>query len=473
MKLRNGIMQVLLANILNLIISTGNGFLLPKFLSTHTYAEIKTFLLYVSYAGVLHLGYIDGIYLKYGGKETREICREELNKEKWALAVFQAVISAMVILPAWMMKDEMLFYAACSIFPLNMVAFYRYIYQATGEFREYRWITNIQSLLIFLFHMFFLFVLRKDASVYYILTQVGISFCLWLYYEKKGRMIWGGGRSEQRKTGEIISRWQVLLRSVPGCMKYNICTGIVIMLGNFMGIWITSIDRWFVKFFGSVREFALYSFAVTMLKLIHVVITAFSVTLYNYFCKDPSETVVRRIRVMVLSAGAGVIASIYPLCLLIRYYLPDYAEAIPLIRIIFASQLVMIPVNAVYLNLYKSFRMQRQYLIQMAVVTGIAFASNLVIGAAAGYTMASFAAGTFVTAVCWLLICQRDLKGYGMQGREWIFMVVILVLYFVSGGFREIIGGVLYTAGSVAAGILLFYPELVQCWKSIRQKGDT
>ena len=46
----------------------GNGFFLPKYLSVESYADYKIFILYISYVGILHLGYVDGVYIKYGGK---------------------------------------------------------------------------------------------------------------------------------------------------------------------------------------------------------------------------------------------------------------------------------------------------------------------------------------------------------------------------------------------------------------------
>lgn len=39
-------------NVINLIISLINGFILPKFLSIETYAATRTYYLYVSYTGI-------------------------------------------------------------------------------------------------------------------------------------------------------------------------------------------------------------------------------------------------------------------------------------------------------------------------------------------------------------------------------------------------------------------------------------
>ena len=44
--LKKGIMLVFIANLLNLVISLVNGFILPKYLSVESYADIKTYQLY-------------------------------------------------------------------------------------------------------------------------------------------------------------------------------------------------------------------------------------------------------------------------------------------------------------------------------------------------------------------------------------------------------------------------------------------
>lgn len=69
-RLQKGIIAVFLANVINMLFSLATNFLLPKYLSVESYAGIKEFQLYVSYVGLFHFGFVDGIYLKYGGKNT-------------------------------------------------------------------------------------------------------------------------------------------------------------------------------------------------------------------------------------------------------------------------------------------------------------------------------------------------------------------------------------------------------------------
>ena len=71
--IKKGVLLVFGANVINLIISLINGFILPKFLSIETYAATRTYYLYVSYTGSLALGYADGLYLKYGGMKMADV----------------------------------------------------------------------------------------------------------------------------------------------------------------------------------------------------------------------------------------------------------------------------------------------------------------------------------------------------------------------------------------------------------------
>lgn len=458
MKITKGIAQVILANILNLIISIGNGFFLPKFLSVESYANLKTFLLYTSYIGILHLGYVDGIYIKYGGKMISEIDTDDFAKEKRVLLLFQLGITLPIALIALLIGDTNLLFATISILPINMLFFFKFIYQATGEFKEYRHITNLSSILIFVLNLIFLFIIKVDSSLWYVGIQVAISFIVWIYYEYRNRTTSGWEKSS--------------LKEFWDCLNENIHLGLIIMLGNFMGIWITSIDRWFVKVLYSVADFAYYSFAVTMLRLINVVVTAFSVTLYNFFCKKSDDKEIAVIRKIVLAVGAAVIAIIFPLEFIIRTYLETYIYALPVIKVLFMAQFVLIAVNAVYLNLYKARNLQKKYLIRMIVITITAFFLN----GAIGYIwkdIVAYAVATLLTAFIWLVLCQIDLPEYKMKINEWIYVFLIMVIYFASSCYNCWIGLISYSCLMLVITVLLFRRDAMWLLGAIRRERDS
>ncbi|MBD5476028.1 MAG: hypothetical protein HDR17_08630 [Lachnospiraceae bacterium] len=446
MKLGKGIIQVFLANIVNLIISIGNGFLLPKYLSVESYASVKTFLLYTSYVGVLPFGYVDGIYIKYGGRSKSEIDVEEFAHEKKVLFIFQLVLSLPIILMAFVLGDSNLLCVSISILPINMVSFFRLVYQATGEFKEYRRITNLSSILLFVSNLIFLFIIKTDISLWYIGMQIVVAFIVWIYYEDRNRIV------------NICNK--ISLKEMWTYLYENIHLGVIVMLGSFMGVWITSIDRWFVKILYGVADFAYYSFAVTMLRLINVVITAFSVTLYNFFCKKPRDEEIAILRKIVLVVGAAIIAVIFPLEFVIQTYLEKYIYAIPVIKTLFIAQFVLIEINAVYLNLYKALNLQKKYFIRMVVITITAFFLNGMIGYLWNNIIA-YAVATFLTAFIWLILCQIDLPEYKMTHTEWLYLLLTIPVFLFSNYFNIWIGMFIYV-GWVIVEIFLFFPKDVK-----------
>ena len=69
MNLRNNIIKIFSVNFLSMISSIVIGFIVPAVLSIEAYSNVKTYAFYISYVGCLHLGFVDGMYMKYGGKD--------------------------------------------------------------------------------------------------------------------------------------------------------------------------------------------------------------------------------------------------------------------------------------------------------------------------------------------------------------------------------------------------------------------
>lgn len=130
-KLQKGIVAVLIANLVNVAFSLATNFLLPKYLSIESYAGIKEFQLYVSYVGLFHLGFVDGIYLKYGGKTLGKDVDKEFSTDLSTMCIFQTVTTIAVLIVAIILRDRILAFFAISILPQNMSNYFKFLYQAT------------------------------------------------------------------------------------------------------------------------------------------------------------------------------------------------------------------------------------------------------------------------------------------------------------------------------------------------------
>ena len=92
MSLKKDLASVFSSNVINLIVIIITGFLVPAFLSLDQYAYLKTFTLYIGYVGVLHFGFIDGLYIKYGGKRENDLDKSILKGENYFLLIFHYIV---------------------------------------------------------------------------------------------------------------------------------------------------------------------------------------------------------------------------------------------------------------------------------------------------------------------------------------------------------------------------------------------
>lgn len=186
-KLKKGLVLVFIANAINLCISLINGFVLPKYLSVETYADIKTYQLYSNYIGVLALGYCDGLYLKYGGYNIDSIKEKDINISRSNLILLQGIVSVILIVLAFTINDKILLLTTLTIIPVNLTAAFKNIFQATGEFKFYSRIMNSSAILTFVGTMFLLFVLRSENSIYYVGVMCAVTFLVWGLVERQIR----------------------------------------------------------------------------------------------------------------------------------------------------------------------------------------------------------------------------------------------------------------------------------------------
>ena len=182
MNFRKGIVYIFMANIINLMASLFAGFVLPKMLSVETFSDIKLFQLYVTYLGILHLGFSDGMYLKHGGKSAAVVNGKEINAEFRTFKAFQTIISILAIAVSLLIQNWILFFCALVILPVNVGNYLRSLYQATGEFKKYSRFTNVNTLFIFLINIVLLFIIKSDNPVVYISSYIVAYFMYWIFF---------------------------------------------------------------------------------------------------------------------------------------------------------------------------------------------------------------------------------------------------------------------------------------------------
>ena len=340
-----GILIVLCANLINMFISLVTNFILPRYLSIEAYATIKTFQLYVSYIGLFHLGYSDGLYLRYGGKSIKELDKNTINLSISTMLYFQIFVAIVVAIYAILNRNIILIIFSLDIIGFNLIGVFKNIYQAIGEFKRYANITQVVAVINFIINIAFIFIVKTDNAIYYILgyTIVDIVVFLYLEYDLKKTL----------KIGKLQLRFSLTE------LITNIKDGILLLFGNLTSIILMSMDRWFTKIYMYAVDFAHYSFAVSVENLLNVAITPVSITLYNYLCNNQEKDKIRKIQTAIIIFSSLIVFFAFPVKFIVCKFINKYEGAMIVIVILFATQFFSIVIQSIYVNLYKAQKRQK------------------------------------------------------------------------------------------------------------------
>lgn len=439
-KLQRGIIAVLIANIINVFFSLATNFLLPKYLSIEDYAGIKEFQLYVSYVGLFHFGFVDGIYLKYGGKNLQKKVDNSLSTELSTMRLFQLLITIIVLITSIVIRDYILMFFAISILPQNMANYFKFLYQATGEFELYGKAMNLTTISTFILNMILLFIFRIENMFWYILGYVTLFFMIWVILEKNFH------RKHQVGRGEFFSL---------SALCSNVKSGFLLTLGNLSSIFLTSMDRWFVKVLLNTVAFAEYSFAVSVENFLNLAITPVTTTLYNYFCRENSVELHKKVYNYIVVFATVIPIAAFPVQFILDTFLKKYAGASKIVFILFSAQMFYTVIKAVYVNLYKVQRKQKVYFTKLIIVLIVGFIFNYLCYRIMK-SKEAFAVGTLLSAVVWFILSEVDFKYIRSSVGTYLYLFFELAFFLIIGFYMSpILGVCIYLLATLILGEML------------------
>lgn len=445
-KLGKGMLAILMANLINLFFNLITNFILPKYLSVDSYSAIKTYQLYVTYVGIFALGYTDGMYLRYGGRDIDSIDKGELKTGLSTIRILMIIETLAFLVLAFLSNNKIMIGFVMSIMSLNMAGYFKNLYQAVGEFKRYGKILNLTTIFTFIINVVLLFLVQTDNYFIYLLGYAAVNLLIWILLE------WNFKTYLSNVKNAPIFSWELFLKDTKA--------GILLLIGNFSSILLTTMDRWFVKAFFGNLEFAQYSFAVSLEGFLNTATTPITVTMYNFLCKKQDEDTIKKSRKYVLIFSSVIIASAFPAKFIVEIYLQKYLGAMSVLFILFAAQMLFIPNKAIYVNLYKAKNKQKDYFIKLVAVIILGALSNR--GFVLFYDkMESFAYATLFSALIWLAFSIWDFREYKIDIKEIAYLLLVIFIFLLFGfKFNSIIGLLMYILCVVIAMFGLFGKEL-------------
>ncbi len=454
-KIVNDVIKVGATNVLILLIGIVSGFVLPKYLTILDYSYYRTYFLYISLLGFFHFGFLDGLYLKYGGIELKDIKKGTLADEFYFLVIQQIIITTiLVILFIVLGLDTIYLLVLLTLIPTNIFTFFSFLYQATGRFTEFSFLNVLKNVMNFIpiIILFFIMVI-KDVDVL-IISQIALSFLVIVII-----YLYNFGYLKNVRTNRIFDRDKLTLMKV----------GIFIMIGNFSNILFFSLDRWFIKIFYDDVDFAIYSFAITLLTIVMLMITSVSMTFYPYFAKNISNHIwIKRVKKIVLILGVIGIGFFYPIKVIIEWYIPEYNASMAVVGLLFIGLPLSGIINSVYINIYKVLKKEKMYFITVMLMLVVSVIT-LFIAYFISSTLESIAIATSLTFIIWYIYSSRY-KGYlNISLREYLFIAGYTITFLMTYLLENPLVGVIVYFGIISLLIHAydrkFYTETISIIK--------
>lgn len=442
------ISKVFGSNFLVLVVGIVNGFLVPRFLGIEEYALFKTFGLYAGYVGILHFGFIDGIYIKYGGMNREYVPKSQLKAELLFLLVFQSFMLIVGAIIGLASGNMILVPVALSILPANMITFFKFLYQATGSFGQYAKINSFAPILNLTATLTIVFLISVRSASLFITSVVIINYLIF------SLLLLGRGRSIfNEESNRVISK------SMFDTMK----VGIFIMIGNLSSMFFYSMDRWFVKILLKTEDFAFYSFATSMMGMVMILVSSVAMTFYPMLVRrQEEEGLLRSLKSYLMILGAFAGAAYFGFDFIVNLILRDYLPSLEVIAILFAGFPAIAVINAIYVNMYKAQKVEKKYFFTVFGMVAFSFGLNAlaVIINKSNWTIA---AATTIAFYFWFFFSSKDFKGTKTNLREIAYLSAFLIVFFSTTRLLPWwLGLPLYLAGMLGISLLFYKKEFFE-----------
>jgi len=429
---------VAFSNIIKLISSVLIAFVIPNLLGLTDYGYYKVFVLYLTYIGLFHFGFIDGIYLKFGGLSYDELDKSSFRSYFRFLLYLELLITSIgIIVSIFFIKGEkqiifMLLFL--NLIAINLTTYYQFISQITSRFKEYSTrliILSITNILI----VAYLYLMNISDYRIYISLMVAVNYLLLLWYVYTYKDITIGKAENFHNTKSDIT--------------FFFKTGIPLLLANLAATFVITVDKQIVVLLFTVEVFGVYSFAYSMLAMITVVVSAVGVVLYPTLKKTSIENIPQNYSnlnfVIILVVLVGLLGY-YPLLWIIPRYLPNYSDSLVIFRVALPGLVLTSSIMAIKHNFFKITNKN----ISFFVLGVVAIVCNIGLNLAAFYvygTTLSIAISSIIGISLWYITTEVYMKvKYNIKWRSNAFLIItgISAFYMLTELSNYILSGLLY-----------------------------
>ena len=206
-----------------------------------------------------------------------------------------------------------------------------------------------------------------------------------------------------------------------------------------MSVIILGIDRIFVDRLFTIKDFAIYSFAYTLISLFYILLNSLTMVIYPYLRRakeDTYKSVYETIRISITMLMSVTLCGYFVIKFIVSSFLPQYTESFDILIFLVPTVIYSAQINILIANYYKIMQKTKEYTINNIMALFLSIITNII-----AYfiykDIASIAIATLVSFILWLIYSDLYFKKIikVRVGRAYILDLSILAIFFFSAYF--------------------------------------
>lgn len=359
------------ANLVTLIVTAITTFLLPKVMNGTSFGYWTLYLLYASYIGFFHFGWIDGIYLRLGGKKYEDLDKKVLNSQFWMINLVEFIITIVVSIALFIFVGEeykqwVMLLAILNIIPLIPRTFFLYVLQATNRISEYGKVTVLEKISFCIIMVVGLILGIENVFVIIVIDIIAklISLVLSIVYCRDIAF-----HRIKFERSDLKEAWT------------NMNAGVKLMLANVAGMLILGIVRLAIEDVWDVETFGKVSLVMSVSNMLMVFINAIGVVLFPMLRRTEKEklnSMYVMMRTILMILVFVMLLVYFPGRILLSKWLPSYSESLKYMALMFPICVFEGKMSLLINTYLKTLRQEKVMMICNMVSVGLSIITTFI-----------------------------------------------------------------------------------------------
>lgn len=316
------------SNLVSLIVSTIVILIVPKLISVEEYGYWQLYLFYSSYIGFLHFGWNDGIYLRFGGAEYKNLDKRLFFSQFYMMVGLQLLIAIIMSITTILLFEDgdrrfIIWMIAICLLIVNVRQMLSLILQSTNRIKEYASVTMTGRIIYVLVIILLLVIGIRDYQLLIVSDLIGklFSLSLAIYYCK-----------------DIVFRKVFSFYFSFRETVWNTKVGIKLMIANIASTLIIGVVRFGIEHSWDIETFGKVSLTLSVSGLMIVFINAIGIVIFPILRRTDDTKlsyIYVTIRDFLMMILLFFIIVYFPLKGFLSFWLPKYADSLMYMALIF------------------------------------------------------------------------------------------------------------------------------------------